>query len=261
LIVKLGTATVDDDKEYYSDQVIDPTEGYGVFPGQQDGERILYTIRAHPLMLGLRLLRNFILFGLFCAAWFRGGAILTARSPGIYSIVWWIFGFLFIVAVWWDVKYFRSAVAYVTDRRIIRFIPSFPVTYSKRMVFWREVLKTKSVSDNVLWRLLKVGNLEVVPKTGGEQSLLLRSVHYYEDLGNYFDKLVYLTNAEPHQLKTVRPFVALPKWERYPQELDIQGEEEPVLIDHRSSREQPPRRVEYKPKAYVDSRRKEQEDE
>jgi hypothetical protein len=138
-----------------------------------------------------------------------------------------------LVAVWWNVKYFRSAVAYVTERRVIRFTPSFAVTYSKRMVFWRDVLKTKSVSDNVFWRLLKVGILEVVPKSGADQSLLLRSVYYYEDLGNYFDKLVYLTNAEPHELKTVRPFVALPRWERYPQELEIRAEEEQVLIDHR----------------------------
>jgi hypothetical protein len=131
------------------------------------------------------------------------------------------------------------------------------------MVFWREVLKTKSVSDNVIWRLLKVGSLEVVPKAGTEQSLLLRSVHYYEDLGNYFDKLVYLTNAEPHQLKTVRPFVALPKWERYPQELNLQAEEEEprVLIDHQATREQRTRRVEYKPKAYQESRKRESEEE
>jgi hypothetical protein len=124
------------------------------------------------------------------------------------------------------------------------------------MVFWRDVLKTKSVADNVLWRLLKVGMLEVVPKSGADQSLLLRSVHYYEDLGNYFDKLVYLTNAEPHELKTVRPFVALPRWERYPQELEIRAEEEQVLIDHRPSREEQLRRVEYKPKSYTDSRRR-----
>ncbi len=163
---------------------------------------------------------------------------------------------MLLVAVWWNVKYFRSAVAYVTERRIIRFTPSFPVTYSKRMVFWRDVLKTKSVADNVLWRLLKVGMLEVVPKSGADQSLLLRSVHYYEDLGNYFDKLVYLTNAEPHELKTVRPFVALPRWERYPQELEIRAEEEQVLIDHRPSREEQLRRVEYKPKSYTDSRRR-----
>lgn len=254
---------MDDDRDYYSEQVNDPTEGHGAFPGQQDGERILYIIRAHPLMLGLRLARNFILLALFCAAWFRGGAILTSRTPGIYSMGWWIFGFLFLLAVWWDIKFFQSAVAYVTDRRIIRFTPSFPVTYSKRMVFWREVLKTKSVSDNVIWRLLKVGSLEVVPKAGTEQSLLLRSVHYYEDLGNYFDKLVYLTNAEPHQLKTVRPFVALPKWERYPQELNLQAEEEEprVLIDHQATREQRTRRVEYKPKAYQESRKRESEEE
>jgi len=255
---------VDDDDDYYNDQIADYTDGSGLFSGQQDGERILYTMRAHPLMLVFRLSRDVVLFGLFCAAWMRGGSIITERVPGLYSMGWFCFGLFFLLAIWWDLKLYRSSVAYVTDRRIIRFTPSFPVTYSKRMVFWREVLKTKSVADNVLWRLLKVGNLEVVPKSGAEQSLLLRYVHYYEDLGNYFDKLVYLTSAEPHQLKTVRPFVALPKWERYPQqdrEINVFIDEEAALLDHKkldqksldhkSSKENQPRRIEYKPKSYT----------
>ena len=72
--------TVGDDKDYYGDKVVDLIDGRAVFPGQQDGERILYVIRVHPLLLVFRLLRGFILFALFCAAWYRGGGWTRASG-------------------------------------------------------------------------------------------------------------------------------------------------------------------------------------
>jgi hypothetical protein len=60
--------TVGDDRDYYGEKVVDLMDGQAVFPGQQDGERILYVIRVHPLLLVFRLLRGVILFALFCAA-------------------------------------------------------------------------------------------------------------------------------------------------------------------------------------------------
>jgi hypothetical protein len=81
--------TVGDDRDYYGEKVVDLMDGQAVFPGQQDGERILYVIRVHPLLLVFRLLRGVILFALFCAAWYRGGSVITAATPGVYRLGWW----------------------------------------------------------------------------------------------------------------------------------------------------------------------------
>jgi hypothetical protein len=193
------------DKHYHQGQ-----DGYyeipGRFPGQQEGERILHVVRTHWLMLFGRLSRTIFLFVLFVVAWLRGGPIVTSGMPDIYWVVWLVVPLLFLFVAWWDLKLCNNSIAFVTDRRLIRFTPTFPVTYSKRMVFWREVLKTRTKTESFVWRLLKVGNLEVVPKTGIEQSVILRYVFLYDDLANYFDKLVHLTNAEPESLKRVRPF-------------------------------------------------------
>jgi hypothetical protein len=202
------------------------------FSGQQEGERILYVLYSHPFICWYVLLKIVLLFALFAAAWFRGGPYVAQRMPGSWGIGWALIIGTFIVTVWWNLKLHLGTRAFVTDRRVIRFRPSFPVTETKRMIFWRDVLKTKTLADNVFSRLLKVGTLEVVPKTGGELSLLFPYVHYYEDLGHYFDKLVYLTNAEPQGLKGVRAFVALPKWERYEEDAvvhEVEPEEQAFL--------------------------------
>lgn len=205
------------------------------FRGQQEGERILYVIRPHEIMLINGLIGNSLLAFLFMVAWLRGGPVLVEFFPWADPVVWMLIISCYLGSCAWLYKYWKRFRVFVTERRLVRFEPSFPVTESRRTLFWKDVLKTKSLSSSVIGRLLMIGSLEVVPSRGDDQGMRIPYVYYHEDIANYFDKIVYLTNAEPGQLKTVRPFVPAPPGERYPDLVDVhQLDEDVIEIPHSS---------------------------
>lgn len=199
------------------------------FRGQQEGERILYVIRPHRVMLMSGLVRNSALAAFFMVSWLRGGPIVVDFFPWVGAIVWVLIAFFYFGSCAWLYKYCKGLRVFVTERRLVRFEPSFPVTETRRTLFWKDVIKTKSVSGSVVGRLLMIGSLEVVPSRGDEQGMQIPYVYYHEDVANYFDKIVYLTNAEPEHLKTIRPFVPAPPGERYPDFADVHELGEDVI--------------------------------
>lgn len=196
------------------------------FYGQQDGERILYVIRPHVLAFGLRLLKIYLIaFFVFVSF----GAI--GRLLGGYGS---LFGFIAIAAgvaiATFGTKLVndgqRKNLAYLTDRRIVRFEPTTFFATNIRTLSWDEVVKVKSYSHNMLWKQMAIGTVviharstlrvdEPKPDTVTADDIEMKDVYLYRDVANYIDKILYTYKRMPREVASIHPFVPKPKGQRY----------------------------------------------
>jgi len=195
-----------------------------IFSGQQEGERVLYKVEAHQLHHWVRVGRVLVLavaiVGLF--------AVLSSVYEGLI-VLGLILGVAFGLLGWWGVGAMEAKTSsYVTDRRIIRFSATTPWTVNSRSLSWDEVVKIKTKSQGPMWRLLGAGTVvaharsTVIPATGQKSEQIVTNddieldyVIYYQDLGNYLDKLLYLFKNDKPGLAEIRAFVPKPKGKRY----------------------------------------------
>ena len=202
------------------------------FHGQQDDERILYTVYADALTY-LILLIKFLgaSIGLVVLFWILG----LGYSPATAGLAWGIrtlgllAGMGLMSVGWWMVQTSQQKnVTYITDRRIVRFAVTAPWSVVTRSISWDEVVKIKTRSLNLFWRALGIGTVVVharstitplnereVDQPVTNDDIQIDGVAYYQDLGYYMDKILYLSKKEPQKLGEIRPFVARPKGKRY----------------------------------------------
>ena len=186
------------------------------FHGQQWDEPVLHVMRPHWTMIVIRLLQIVILSCLSLFAWWR----INHYWPELLS-EYKLFGYLAILIIafifsWWQLKYYRRLRAYITDRRIVRFTATFPITETRHAIFWREVAKTRDVTSNFVWRAFKIGTVEISTHlTEGGSEISFPYVYYFEDLVSYLDKIIHYSKDSPDQIATVKPFVAKPRAIRY----------------------------------------------
>ena len=186
-----------------------------IFEGKQQGERLLYIIRPHSLLLFLGIIQISLIAVAAYFVWNRLGTGVLRLDQSQYELGVGIIAALGLFGLWWKNKYYNSLRAYVTDRRIVRFEAVFPVTEKKRTLMWKEVAKTRGVASNFIWRLIKIGELEIVPKViEGDGEMMIPYAFYFEDLASYVDKIVYLSQHEPEKLESMRAFIAKPKGKR-----------------------------------------------
>lgn len=193
------------------------------FPGKQEDEKILSVITPHQSIFILEYAK-LIGVALFILVGFLS---LQGISPIFITI-----GILFSVFTL-TVGFFlyrslhSKRFTYLTDRRIVRFEPSNVFVVNNRSLSWDNVLKIKTFSTNFIWRLKNIGTIIVHSKTtstginSSDQNLLsnddivLKDVYYYKDLGNYFDKILYLYEHDKEGLVNIHPFVTKIKGQRY----------------------------------------------
>lgn len=175
-----------------------------VFDGQQQGERILYTINPHPFAKNFILGRN-VLIGLFVSIF----VFALVGAVGILFVL-----FFLAVSNWWTITKYKKDVAYITDRRIIRFDQVSPFFKTKRELFWSEALKAKAYAPNVLFQMLRIGTLEVNPLMGDSENVKITDVYYFEDLANYIVKILYTVKNSPTEISGLKPFIPKPKGKR-----------------------------------------------
>jgi len=195
------------------------------FYGQQDGERVLYRVEVHPLVHALKLAKvvfaGLVLTSLF---WVIGGGVdfsTTIRLVGAFL------GIAVTLIGWWNISASeKKSAAYITDRRVIRFSATTPWTVNSRSIAWDEVVKVKTKTKNFIWRLLNIGSVVIharstmLPVEGIEQvitndDIQMDGIEYYQDLGNYLDKALYLYKKEPEKMGELRGFIPKPKGQRY----------------------------------------------
>ncbi len=195
----------------------------GYFPGQQTDEKVLFVVRPHVyglyvdsakvLGLAIFLLVVMLMLAKFIALFVLFGLLIS--------------GLVAIIGLWVVITMYEKSVAYITDRRVVRFEAATPFATNVRTLAWDQVAKIKTFPRNVLMKMLMVGT--VVVHSGStyvhthEQTrenvytnddLELENVFYYKDLGNYLDKILYIYKTKPDELAMLRPFVLKPAGKR-----------------------------------------------
>ncbi len=196
------------------------------FYGRQEGEKILYVVRPHPLTTIFGLLRVYVaalIVGLIL--------VILGTQIGILGNVFVMSGvglFLLIVVVGTKIilDWESREIAYITDRRVVRFEPTTLFATNFRTLSWDEVVKVKTYPPNMIWKQMAIGNVVVHARTparleeSGSGDIMaddieLKDVYFYRDLGNYIDKILFTYKQRPADIDLIRPFVPKPRGQRY----------------------------------------------
>lgn len=196
------------------------------FFGKQEGERILYVVRPHPIATTFGLIKIYlVVLAVFVVFALLGTQITGLEGTFVLSGI--IVAVVIAIAGTKILTDYQSRdVAYITDRRLIRFEPTTLFATNPRSLSWDEVTKAKTYPPNFLWKQLAIGNVVVQARTpvrpddlGHGQvvadDIELKNVYYYRDLGNYIDKILFTFKQKPTELNAVRPFIPKPRGERY----------------------------------------------
>ena len=196
------------------------------FYGQQAGEKILYVIHPHIVTLYIALAKlvvavAVILFTMVIAASVLPSlqqTILTAGTAGSALVG--------AIGLW--ILLSGKSIAYVTDRRIIKFDPAAPFATNTRSLSWDEVVKVKTFSHNLFLKQFKIGTVLVHAKSTiastdttkkenatTDDDVEIHNVYYYRDLGNYIEKILYLYKKHPKEIAQLPTFVPRPHGKRY----------------------------------------------
>lgn len=196
------------------------------FYGQQEGERILYLLRPHHLAFILKLLKIYLV-AFFVFVSFNAIGTLLGAFAGFLSFAAFIAAFA-IAAIGTKLvnDQQRKNLAYLTDRRIVRFEPTTFFATNIRTLSWDEVVKVKSYSHNMIWKQMAIGTVviharstlrvdEPKPDTVTADDIEMKDVYLYRDIGNYVDKILYTYKRMPREVASIRPFIPKPKGQRY----------------------------------------------
>ena len=85
---------------------------------------------------------------------------------------------------------------------------------TKRALFWSETLKAKAYAPNMIFRMLKVGTIDVEPQLADHEDVRITDVYYFEDLANYIDKILFTFKNKPTDVAAIKPFVPKAKGQR-----------------------------------------------
>ena len=196
-----------------------------MFYGQQEDEKILYVTKPHPLSGIISLIKVIsIAVVTFLVFFFLGREI--PQIANIFYIIGVVTPLAIIILGTRMVTNFQKRnVAYLTDRRIVRFEPSTFFATNIRTLSWDEAVKVKTFPPNMIWKQLKIGTVIVhartTVKTLEEEASLsaddieLDNIYLYRDLGNYIDKILFTYKQMPKEVSEIHPFVPKPKGERY----------------------------------------------
>jgi hypothetical protein len=200
------------------------------FYGQQSGERILYVVRPYWLAPVTMLVK----FGLAA-----GAVIMLTLAAGRQIF---LSRYQFDIAVgggtaaaviagaglWITNTVRRKSVAYITDRRIVKFEATNPFATAIRSLSWEEAVKVKTPPTNFIWKQLMVGTVVVHAKTTvastdltktenliTDDDVEVKHVYFYRDLANYIEKILFLYKKRPKEIAQLTPFVPRKKGLRY----------------------------------------------
>lgn len=196
------------------------------FYGQQAGEKILYVIRPHIMTLYIALVKltiavAVILFTMVIAASVLPFIQQTILMVGIVGSA-----LVGIIGLWILLK--GKSIAYLTDRRIVKFDPTAPFATNIRSLSWEEAVKVKTFSHNLFLKQMKIGTVLIHAKSTiastdvtkrenvtTDDDVEIHNVYYYRDLGNYIEKILYLYKKHPKEIAELPTFVPKPRGRRY----------------------------------------------
>jgi hypothetical protein len=182
------------------------------FPGQQDGEKIISVITPHQFAFTLEYVK-LICISLFLLI----GFVSLQRISPVFILIGIVLSISTLVIGFWLYRSIHAKrITYITNYRLVRFEPSNAFVVNTRSLTWDNVIKVKTLPTNIIWRIKNLGTVIVHSKnTSANDDIVLKDIHYYKDLGNYIDKILYLYAHDPKELDRVHPFVDKPKGQRY----------------------------------------------
>ena len=195
------------------------------FFGKQEGERILFVVQPHPLSLTFKLFKIYIVaFAVFFVLAILGTQLMLLNVFLLGGLT--VAIIIAVIGTKIVTDYQGRDIAYITDRRLMRFDPTTLFATNPRSLTWDEVVKVKTYPPNAIWKQLAIGNVVVHARTPARpdehtpgavaaDDIELKDVYYYKDLGNYIDKILFTYKQKPKEMDTIRPFIAKPKGERY----------------------------------------------
>jgi hypothetical protein len=196
------------------------------FFGKQEGERILFVVRPHQIALIFKLIKIYVVaLAVFIALTVLGTQLLSLSIFIIIGIILALAIAIFGTKIVTD--YQSRDIAYITDRRLVRFEPTTLVATNPRSLTWDEVVKVKTYPPNMLWKQLAIGNVVVHARTSirtaedtpagsvTADDVEINDVFFYKDLGNYIDKILFTYKQKPKEMETIHAFVPKPRGERY----------------------------------------------
>jgi hypothetical protein len=195
------------------------------FFGRQDGERILYVVKPHRLSLVVKLAKVYLIAVAVLATLAILGTELGLQGI-FFPIGLTVFVAIIIIGTKVMTDYQNRDIAYITDRRLMRFEPTTLFATNPRSLTWDEVVKVKTYPPNALWKQLAIGNVVVHARTPSRpdehtpgavaaDDIELKDVYYYKDLGNYIDKILFTYKQKPKEMELIHEFIPKPKGERY----------------------------------------------
>jgi len=197
------------------------------FYGKQEDEKILYVVHPHPLANTFGLIKVYA-SGLVVALALILIGTTTPSLAGIFTLLGiGIFASVIIFGTSVVLNWQARSVAYITDRRLVRFEPTTLFATNSRALTWDEVVKVKTYPPNFIWKQLAIGNVTAHARTSirtaedtpigtvTADDIELKDVYYYRDLGNYIDKILFTYKQKPREVTEIRPFVPKPRGQRY----------------------------------------------
>lgn len=200
------------------------------FYGQQTDEKILYVARPHQLALTL-LLAKFIAasFVLLVVILIIDQQQFLTKYAELIAIIGAIVAGSVAGVGFWIVNNIRQKnIAYITDRRVVKFELATPLATNMRSLSWEEAVKVKTFPPNALWKQLMIGSVVIHAKTTvapvgptehdqviTDDDIEIKDVYYYRDLGNYIEKILFLYKKHPADVAALQPFVTREKGKRY----------------------------------------------
>jgi len=196
------------------------------FYGKQTDEKILYVVRPHPLSTTFGLLKIYLVAVVV-------SLVLVVLGTQIGSLTGIFMGaglvlFLLIIIIGTKIilDWQSREIAYITDRRLVRFEPTTLFATNSRTLAWDEVVKIKTYPSNFILKQMAIGNVVIHARTPGRpddqgngeitaDDIQLKNVYYYRDLGNYIDKILFTYKQKPAEIVNIMPFIPKPRGERY----------------------------------------------
>ncbi|MBI5356546.1 hypothetical protein HZB78_02950 [Candidatus Collierbacteria bacterium] len=200
------------------------------FYGQQTGERILYVVRPHRFSQIILLLKFLAGAGIvFFIALIAGEQALAQKYLGQIGVIGGIAaGFIVAIGLWVIDNVRHKNIAYITDRRVVKFEASTPFATNSRSLNWEEAVKVKTIPPNFFWKQFMIGTVIIHARTtvasldsGSRENIVtdddveIRDVYYYRDLGNYIEKILFLYKKQPKDIAGLQAFVPKEKGKRY----------------------------------------------
>lgn len=187
------------------------------FPGQQTGERVFYRSKMAGSMKVLTMIAVVLIsFGfliMFQIAWSMFSPSLSGVeiSNAVFPAFLVVDLITTLLILWWTNRVYSQTEIFITDRRIIKFLPLVPYRTSARALFWEEAIKVKTFYKNVILdKILGIGSIGVHGRNHEIDNIEMDYLTYHEDLGNYIDKILYTYKNKPDDLQIFKEFVPRP---------------------------------------------------